>query len=112
MAATLKDLIIDTQLSTSAANIIVPGTAESLFIGRIVFTNTNATTNRTVTVWRLEDATATSATNYLVKKTIAPGKTWLCPELTSQTLTNLAKVWADQDAGTDVNVSASGVSEL
>ncbi len=111
MPTTLAQFTIDTTLSSTPASIITTSTNENKFIGMMVFTNSSTTTNREVTVWRLGSATSQTATNYLVKKSILPTKTWICDELLGQNISNGSKIQADQDVGTDVNVNASGVTE-
>ena len=86
MAANLSELSIDTVLTTTPTTIINSGTTESVFIGQLVFSNTSTTTNREITVWRLGSATSQTATNYLVKRTITPLKTWECGECVGQVI--------------------------
>ena len=112
MAANLSELSIDTVLTTTPTTIINSGNTEAVFIGQLVFTNTNTTTNREITVWRLGDSTTQTATNYLVKKTIPPLKTWISQEVLGQVVRAGSKIQASQDTGTDVNVNASGVIEV
>ncbi|TNG03795.1 MAG: hypothetical protein EP297_00130 [Gammaproteobacteria bacterium] len=111
MAANLKELVRD-NLSTTAADLIVSGSTESIFIGQLVFKNNSTTESREVTVWILPDGVSDTTDNILAIRTIPAGKSWICQEALGQALTGGSLLKSKQDAGTDVHVVGSGVVEV
>jgi hypothetical protein len=99
-----------TQLSSSASDVVgvVPTSTKSV-IRKASFYNSGSS-NRAVTIYVIASGGTAGTTNILVKKSIAPGKTWNCIELQGEVLEVGMKVQAIQDAGTDVNVNCSGVN--
>ena len=113
MASTIKVATIETQLTTTITSIAQAGANDKLFIGQATFTNTS-TGNVEVTIWRLnESTTATegSGGNWLVKKTIAPGRTWVSLEIEGHVLGNSQAIKAKADTDNVVNVDISGAKE-
>ncbi|MCC2615932.1 hypothetical protein LJ739_06735 [Aestuariibacter halophilus] len=106
MTTQLKSLAIDTALAAVAAPILEPEEGTAVFIGSAVFTNTGSAAE-TVTIWRLGNGTASSATNYLAKKTILPGKSWLARELIGVVIEGGQTVEGSDTAG-NVQVNISG----
>ena len=114
MATTLKSLVIETQLTTSAANLIESGASEKIFIGKLTFTNTSAS-DVEVTVWRLNStttATTGSGGNWLVKRTIPAGKVWICDKVSGHILGNSQVIKASAGTASVINADASGTSEV
>ena len=114
MATSLKSIAIETQLTTSASDIVAAESNEKIFIGNVTFTNTSSS-NITVTIWRLNTATTAttgSGGNWLVIKTIAPNKTWICYELMGHVLGNSEVIQSSADTASVVNVDISGTSEV
>ena len=113
MASTIKVATIETQLTTTITSIAQAGANEKLFIGQATFTNTS-TGNVEVTLWRLNEATTAtegSGGNWLVKKTIAPGKTWISLEVEGHALGNSQSIKAKADTADVVNADISGAKE-
>ena len=111
MTATLASFSIENTLSTTAEALVTAASGEKRFVGKATFTNTNTTTARVVTIWRLASGGSPISTNYLRKKTIQPEKTWDCTELVRHVVQNGGTIQANQDAGTDVYADLSGVLE-
>lgn len=111
MAISFKELTIDKTLDASAGDIVSSSANSALFVGSAVFTNSNATTE-TVTVWRLGAGVAATASNYLAKQAIPPGKTWLCRELLGQVVQDGAVIKASADTAGVVNANLSGTREV
>jgi len=107
MAVFLEELTIEQTLAASAGDIIEAGEASSVFIGSAVFTNSNAGIE-TVTVWRITSSGTSSASNYLAKKDILPGKSWICQELAGQVINNGSRIQASSSSGGVVNANLSG----
>ena len=107
MAVTLQELSIDTKLAAAAGNIVASTENSSVFIGSAVFTNSNSTTE-TVTVWRLGSATVADATNFLAKRDVLPGKTWICQQLIGQVISGTSKIQASSTTADEVNANLSG----
>lgn len=107
MAVTLRELTIDTQLPASAGDIVTSTQNTSVFVGSAVFTNSNSTIE-TVTVWRLGSAATATGDNYLAKKDILPGKSWLCRELIGQVIQAESKIQASSTTLDVVNANLSG----
>lgn len=114
MASTLKTIIPGgTQLTTTnpaTTAISSAGAAERILISKVTFTNTT-TTNQDITVWLLSSGTSPSATNYLFKKTLLPGKDWSSPQLSGAVFDAGAGLYANTTTANAVNVRGSGVSE-
>jgi len=113
MASSLTNFTSETQLAVTATSLTTTLSTEKKFIGKVTFTNTSAS-NVEVTVWRL--LTATTATtgsggNWLAKKTILPGKVWVCTELMSHTLGNSMEISALAGTADVINADLSGVTE-
>lgn len=108
MATTLRNYAIDTQLSTTAADIVseVPLSTRSV-VSKLTFYNSGSSA-RTVTVYVVESAGTADTGNTLIVKAIPAGQTWRCGEIVNEVLEAGQKVQAKQDAGTDVNANCSG----
>lgn len=109
MARTPRNYAIQTQLSTSAVDIVdtvVLNTTAN--IRKLSFFNTSTTVNRTVTVYAVPSGGTAGTTNEVAVKAIPPRKMWNCIEVQGESLTDGMKLQAIQDAGTDVNANCSG----
>lgn len=109
MARTPRNYAIDTQLSTSATDIVpaVVGNTQAN-IRKLSFYNSSTTTVRTVTVYVVESGGTADIGNTIKVRSINPGKTWNCLEVQGEVLEEGMKIQAAQDAGTDVNANCSG----
>lgn len=103
----LKELTIDTQLSTSAGEIISSAQNSQTYIGPVVFTNVGSSVEL-VTVWRLKDGEVATATNYMEKKSIQPGRVWRCESCFGQVIEQGSNIQASTTNSSSVNVNASG----
>lgn len=109
MARTPTNFTHNNQLSTAAESLYTPSsTSESATIRKLSFYNSNATTNRTVTVYVVEASGAADTGTTLAVRTIPPLKTWNCVEAQGEVISGAMSLQAKQDAGTDVNVNSSG----
>lgn len=113
MTTTLTNFTSETQLTTSAANLVSTTSSEKKFIGKATFTNTS-TSNVEVTIWRLLTAsseTTGSGGNWLVRKTIPAGTTWECYEIMGHSLGNSMSISALADTASVINADISGTTE-
>lgn len=110
MAIEFKELSIEKTLDAAAGDLVNSSSNTAIFLGAAVFTNSNSTTEE-VTVWRLASGGTATASNYLVKKDIPAGKTWLCRELTGQVVQNGSKIQASSTTAGVVNANVSGTRE-
>ena len=111
---TIADLCLNTQLTTAAQDIATAQSSELVYIGAAVFTNTSAA-NVDVTVWRLNTATTAttgSGGNWIAKRTIPPGRTWVCIELVGQVLGNSEVIQALASTTLVVNANISGTIDV
>lgn len=109
MSRTEKNYAHNTQLSTSATDIVgaVP-TAVVSVVSKLSFYNSSTTNNRQVTVYAVESGGTAGTGNILAKRSISPGQTWNVVEAITERLSAGMKLQAVQDAGTDVNANCSG----
>ena len=109
MARTPKNYAVDTQLSTSATDIVPAAPSNTTSnVRKMSFFNSSSSTNRLVTIHVVEASGTADTGNTIIEKSIPPRKTWNVIELQGETLEAGMKVQATQDAGTDVNANCSG----
>lgn len=106
---TPKTFAIETQLSTTPVTIRTPSASTEINVfSTLSFYNTNSTTAREVTVYRIKSGGTAGTTNILDRQTIAPKSQWICIAAINSVLEYGELMQAIQDTGTDVNVNASG----
>lgn len=110
MARDPQNFTHNNQLSSTAEDIIsaVPSNTKQI-VRKLSFRNTGATT-RTVTVYVVESSGTADTGTELAVKAILGGKEWNCIQVQGETFTEGMTLQAKQDAGTDVNVNASGTT--
>jgi hypothetical protein len=105
---TPRNYAIDSQLSSSASDIVpVVLAGVQAVVRKLSFYNSGATA-RAVTVYIVASAGTADTGTTLVVKTIQPSKTWNVAEIQGEVLEIGQKVQASQDTGTDVNANCSG----
>lgn len=108
-SSTPKTFAIETQLSTTALTIHTPSAASEIGVfSTLSFYNTNTTTSREVTVYRVKSGGTAGTVNILDRQSIAPQSRWICIPAINSVVEFGEKLQAVQDTGTDVNVNASG----
>jgi len=108
-SSTPKTFAIETQLATTAVSIHSPSAASEIGVfSTLSFYNTNATTSREVTVYRVKSGGTVGTTNILDRQSIAPKSRWICIPAINSVVEFGESMQAIQDLGTDVNVNASG----
>lgn len=111
--ATLESFKSETQLTTSAVNIVTTNSTEKKFIGKATVTNTSVN-NVQVTIWLI--LTATTATegsggNWLIRETIPAGKEIPLRNLMQHVLGNSMSIKALADTASVININISGTTE-
>jgi len=108
-SSTPKTFKIETQLSTAASTIQTPSSSSEVTVfSTLSFFNTNSTTSREVTVYRVASGGTAGTTNIFDRQTIAPLSRWICTVAINSVLEFGQSLQALQDTGADVNVNASG----
>ena len=110
MTTTLQSFVYETQLGTSASNIVTSNTSERKFIGKVVVTNTSDS-NVEVTLWRI--LTATTATtgsggNWCFRETIPAGRSLIVDKLQGQVLNPSMSIKGLAGTASVINIDISG----
>jgi len=109
MATRLKRGIAGSQLTTSAATYYTAPANTSVQIIGIRLTNTSAS-NITATVYLIASGGSASASNTVISaRTLAPGETYNCPELTGQVLEAGGFLQALASSNASISISGSVV---
>lgn len=110
MSATKTNFAHNLQLATSAVTIIpAVSTGVQVSVSACSFYNSGSS-SRTVSVFVVESGGTASTANLIAVKNIQPSKTWICVEVLRQVFASGMSLRASQDAGTDINVNASGIT--
>ena len=110
MTVVVKKLVPTTQLTTTATGYgsAVPGGVNQV-IKRAVFSNTG-TVPRTITVNIVPIAGSAVVSNEIINaRTLQAGETYVSPELAGMVLLPGDQIFAQASAGTDVNLTVSGL---
>lgn len=109
MSATKTNFAHNLQLAASAVTIIpAVNTGVQASVSACSFYNSGSSA-RTVSVFVVESGGSASVDNTIAIKVVQPNKTWICVEVLRQVFASGMSLQASQDAGSDVNVNASGV---
>ena len=112
---TLESFVHEVQLSTSASELMYANANEKLFIGQASFTNTSSSAAIEVTIWKiLRTTTPTTGDggNWIAKKSISPGKMWLCYEIIGKALEENESIWASAATASRINCDISGTKDI
>lgn len=107
MPVTGRSASINTQLSSSAADIVAEVASNTVTaVVTCTFRNTGGS-SRTVTVYKIPSGGSAATGTELAVRAIPAGKQWRCLEAINERLEAGQKLQAKQDAGTDVNAIVS-----
>ena len=107
---TLQSFTSETQLSTSATNIVTSNTSERKFIGMVTLTNTS-TENVQVTLWRIltaSTATTGSGGNWSFRETVPAGRSIIVDKFRGQVLNPSMAIKGLADTASVINIDISG----
>jgi hypothetical protein len=113
MATRIDNFKSETQLTTSAVALVSAGNSDVRFIGKASVTNTS-TSNIEVIFWRIATAstpTTGSGANWIVRRTIAAGRTEDISELMNHVLGNAMSIFGSAATASVVNFDCSGLIE-
>lgn len=97
-----------TQLSNSAASIYTTGANGRTLVKRAVFTNVDTVT-RLLTVYRVQSGGSATTGNIIINALrLAPGESYVAPELTNMVLNAGDAIFAKGDAASVINAFMSG----
>lgn len=102
-------LVAPTQLGTADASLYSPVTPVSAQIGRAVFTNTSASAT-TITAGITPASAIGASTTLIAARPIAPGESYVSPELAGAVLPPGAQLHAFAGAATSVTFTVSGIT--
>lgn len=105
---TLIQLVAPQQLGNADAGLYTPGTSTVAKIGRAVFTNTTASAV-TITAGITTGGALGAATTMISARTLAPGESFVSPELAGAVMPPTASLRAFASAGASVTFTASGL---
>ena len=114
MTTSIENFTIESQLTTSAADVFSTAGSEKRFISSFVLTNTSSS-NVDVTLWLLETATvATSGSggNWIVNVTVPSNKAVKVGALIGHVLGTGQKVQGLASVDAVINVNAAGTLEV
>lgn len=102
-------LVAPLQLGATDASLYSPGTNTSAQIGRAVFTNTTSSAV-TITAGITTGGALGAATTMISARTLAPGESYVSPELAGAVIPANAQLHAYASAGSAVTFTASGIT--
>lgn len=115
MATSLDRYLIASLLDTTDTTLLFgPNDGEEFFIGRFTATNTDPTSNVTLTIWTVgsgDTPTTGSGGNFLDTISIPKGRTVTIDKIEGQTLVGTQVVQAKASIAGVVRLNASGATE-
>ena len=105
---TQVQLVAPAQLGNTDASVYTAPTQTTAKIGRAVFTNTSASAV-TITAGITTGGALAAATTMISARTLAPGETYVSPELAGAVLPSGSQIHAYASAATSVTFTASGL---
>lgn len=102
-------LVAPVQLANSDAAVLTVATQTTVKIGRAVFTNTTASA-LTITAGITTGGALGAATTLISARPIAPGESYVSPELAGAVLPAGSQIRAFASAATSVSFTASGLT--
>ena len=114
MATTLSNFVSESQLLTSATNLVTSNTSETRYMGKVTVTNTSDS-NVEIYLWRIlsgTTATTGSGGNWTVRATIPAGKETVIYALQGQVLGPGMALKGQAGTASVVNVDISGTIEV
>jgi len=105
---TPAQLVGPVQLGTADASLYSPLTPVAAQIGRAVFTNTSASAT-TITAGITSGGALGASTTMISARTIAPGETYVSPELAGAVLPSGSQLHANAGAAASVTFTVSGI---
>ncbi len=105
---TLVQLVAPAQLGTVDASVYTAPALTTSKIGRAVFTNTSASVV-TITAGITPGTALTSSNTFISSRSLAPGESYVSPELAGAVLPAGSQIHAFSNTATSVTFSASGL---
>lgn len=105
---TQVQLVAPAQLGNADASVYTVPTSSTVKIGRAVFCNTSASA-LTITAGITAGGALGASTTLISARTMAPGETYVSPELAGATLPAGSQIHAFASAATSVTFTASGL---
>lgn len=105
---TQVQLVAPAQLGNADASVYTAPTQTTAKIGRAVFTNTSASAT-TITAGITTGGALGAATTMISARTIAPGESYVSPELAGAVLPAGSQIHAFAGAAASVSFTASGI---
>lgn len=106
---TPAQLVAPVQLGSADASLYSPGTNVSAQIGRAVFTNTTASAV-TITAGITTGGALGASTTMISARSLAPGETYVSPELAGAVIPSASQLHAFSSAGASVTFTMSGIT--
>jgi hypothetical protein len=106
---TIVQLVAPTQLGNSDASVYTAPTQTTAKIGRVVFCNTSVSAT-TITAGITTGGALGASTTLISARSIAPGESYVSPELAGQVIPAGSQLHAYAGAATSVTLAVSGLT--